>query len=46
MSGTGLGLSVWVMRRRTPAWPFAIFSLLLNAFPLGVFLLSLIGRSF
>jgi hypothetical protein len=46
MSGTGLGLSVWVIRRRTPARPFAVFSLLLNAFPFGVFLLSLIGRSF
>jgi hypothetical protein len=46
LSGTGLGLSVWVIRRRTPARPFAVFSLLLNAFPFGVFMLSLIDRSF
>jgi hypothetical protein len=46
LSGTGLGLSVWVIRRRTPARPLAVFSLLLNAFPFGVFLLSLTGRSF
>lgn len=46
MSLAGSALSVWAMRRRARVFGAAIFAVVWNGLPLGVFLISLSDRRF